>query len=117
MRRYRESVSRVVVSTALIAAVLAVVILGTGGFGTTVMGRRVSAHHPLRAAAAAEAAFCSALLSVAGDARWRSRTTIWLSGLAFFDLCQPSLSLSNASSIDMGSRWRARPLPVLPCSR
>ena len=69
MRRYRESVSRVVVSTALIAAVLAVVILGTGGFGTTVMGRRVSAHHPLRAAAVAAALF---LLAIAVGGRRRA---------------------------------------------
>jgi hypothetical protein len=62
--QYRESVSRVAVSIALIAALLAVVILGTGGFRTTVLGWRVSAHHPLRAAAVAAASFLVATLVV-----------------------------------------------------
>ena len=87
MARYRESVSRVVVSIALIAAVVAVVILGTGGFGTTVLGRRVSAQS-IRAAAVAAATFCSPWLSLAGDGLSTSRTIIWLRGPAFFDLCK-----------------------------
>ena len=60
--RNRESVSRVAVSIALIAAAIGVVILGTGGFGTTVLGWRVSAHKPLRAAAVPQPASCSPLL-------------------------------------------------------
>jgi Dolichyl-phosphate-mannose-protein mannosyltransferase len=62
--RHRESVSRVAVSIALIAAAFALVILGTGGFGTTVLGWRVSAHHPLRAATVAAASFLLAIAVV-----------------------------------------------------
>ena len=64
MARNRESVSRVAVSIALIAAALAVVILGTGGFRTTVLGWRVSAQHPLRAATVAAASFLLAIAVV-----------------------------------------------------
>jgi Dolichyl-phosphate-mannose-protein mannosyltransferase len=62
--RNRESVSRVAVSIALTAAAVAVVILGTGGFRTTVLGWRVSAHDPLRAATVAAASFLLAMAVV-----------------------------------------------------
>ena len=62
--RNRESVSRVAVFIALIAAALALVILGTGGFRTTVLGWRVSARDPLRAATVAAASFLLAIAVV-----------------------------------------------------
>ena len=115
--RNRESVSRVAVSIALIAAVLGVVILGTGGFGTTVMGRRVSAHNPLRAATVAAAIFLLAISVVGRRRAPESRTTIWLRGPGFFDPCNHRCRCRNASSIDMGLRSRSRPLAVSPRSR
>jgi hypothetical protein len=64
VERYRESLSCIIIRIGFIAAVLAVVILATGGFGTRVFGVRVSAHHPLRAAGVAAVSFVIAMAVV-----------------------------------------------------
>jgi hypothetical protein len=61
VERNRESVSRAAISIALLAAALALVIWATGGFRTTVLGLRVSARDPLRAAGVAAASYLLAL--------------------------------------------------------
>jgi hypothetical protein len=66
--RNRESVSRGAVLVALIAAALALVIFSTGGFRTTVLGWRVSAQDPQRAATVALASFLLAM-AVGGHRR------------------------------------------------
>src|SRR5262245_54937613 len=62
--RSRDILSRVTVAIACIAALFAVVVLITGGFGTSLMGLRVSAHHPERAAVLAVASFLLAVVLV-----------------------------------------------------
>jgi hypothetical protein len=64
VKRYRESLSRVAVSIALIATLVAVMIASSGGFGMRVGGVGVSAHHPLRAAIVAAGSFLLAIAVV-----------------------------------------------------
>ena len=64
----REFLSRIAVLIAFLAALLAVAIVASGGFGLTLMGMRVSAHHPLRAAGLAVACFVVAI-AIAGRRR------------------------------------------------
>jgi Dolichyl-phosphate-mannose-protein mannosyltransferase len=68
VERSRESFSRIVVAIGLFAAALAVVVLGTGGFATTILGWRISVHDPRRAAGVAAASFLVAI-AVAGRGR------------------------------------------------
>ena len=62
--RYRNVLSRIAVLIACITAVLAAVILTMGGFGTSILGLRVSAHHLERAAALTAASFLVAIVLV-----------------------------------------------------
>jgi hypothetical protein len=68
VKRYLESLSRVAVAIGLVATLLAVVIVSSGGFGTRVGGVRVSANHPLRAASVAAGSFLLAI-AVGGGRR------------------------------------------------
>ena len=68
VERNREFLSRVAVFIAFLAALLTVAIVATGGFGTTLMGMRVSAHQPLRAAGLAVASLGVAI-AIAGRRR------------------------------------------------
>jgi len=62
--RFRVVLSSIAVSIACITAVLAAVVLVTGGLGTSIAGVRVSAHHPERAAALAATSFLVAIVLV-----------------------------------------------------
>ena len=66
--RHREFLSRIAVLIAFLAALLAVAIVASGGFGLSLMGMRVSAHHPERAAGLAVASLVVAI-AIAGRRR------------------------------------------------
>ena len=66
---------------AILAAVLAAAIAGSGGFGLTVMGMRVSAHHPVRAAGLAVASLLVAI-AIVGRRRAFAMATGYLAALS-----------------------------------
>ena len=95
---------------AILAAVLAAAIAGSGGFGLTVMGMRVSAHHPVRAAGLAVASLLVAIAIVGRRRAFAMATTRrWLSSNSSTAMRRPKARIPARSKFAMKEKTRSSP--------